>query len=136
MVIELIVNRGWHVLVDGKKPQSPWNAPDERGVFDPQLRIKDEVGVLKDLQIGKIVLMRQCGDVVRMEDDWKAEDEFGEMRPRWMLALVHDGVDPIFKNMKITHIVYGGEDSELLITTADGVQHDLDEVTTYIRAEG
>ncbi len=125
MIVELIVNRGWQVLVDGKKPESPWNAPDENGYLNPLIRVKDRAG---DVVITKITMMAQSGAVVRFEDDWDPE-----FKPDWVIL----NVDEQFKLYKVTHLVYGHPENptELLITTLDGERHDIDEITTYIRAE-
>ena len=130
MVVEVIVNRGWAVWLDGRKPMPGWDAPNENGEFTRPPSFARTAG--GDV-LNKITFMRQCGMSIGLEDDWTDEDEFGIMRPAWVIVRVND----ISKMLKITHIVYGSGTSatDLLVTTGDGQQHDIDEVTTYIRAE-
>ena len=91
MIVELIVNRGWQVLINGVKPGSPWNAPNEEGKFEPPLKVGD-------VTIGKIVPMRQMGGLIGMEDDWTGEDDYGPLRPAWLIVEVNGD----FKNFRIT----------------------------------
>lgn len=129
MVIELIVNRGWGLWLDGQKPKPGWDAPDEDGRWGDEFTRSPRFG---NIGLARLRFLRLNGDVIGLHDDW-IEDEEGPSRPAYIEVLTESGD---FRVLTITHIVYGSDRTgPLLVTTGDGEQHDIDEVTTYIRAE-
>lgn len=124
MVVEMIVNRGWAVLIDGVQPIGGWVVGENGEVNDGNA---DNPG---PLAIGNHRVTRFEFDRP-LEGDWVSEDD---LPTKLTLHFAH-GRPPV--ELKVTFVVYGSTISgPLLVTTLDGKGRWIDEITTYIRAEG
>lgn len=133
MIIEIIEARGRQIWIDGVKPTRSWVVGEDGQVGH---WTDGQVDRLYPLEIGphkltKIAMLTEAGDQIDFNDDW---DEDGR-KPAYLAVHLEGG--EILGPIKITFLVYGNGQSmtQLLVTTLDGKSHEIDEITTYIRAE-
>lgn len=128
LTVEMIVARGWQIWINGEKPKRDWVIGENGEIYADNPRGPVDFGSHK---VTKVALITENGDTVGFEDEW---DEDGK-KPAYLAVHLEGG--EIVGPMKITFLVYGSPTSatELLVTTLDGKTHDIDEITTYIRAE-
>lgn len=130
MIVEMIINRGWSIQVDGQKPNAPggWEVGENGHVSyvdSDGNRGPLDFGALK---MGRVRLLRKDDEEIDWEDDYYDSDNVPAK------LYINEPEDGGFW-LPITIHVAGHENGLCWVTTADGVKHDIDEVTTYIRAD-